>query len=101
MRQINYYLTLHEVVQSVRLTTDTVITLVGHGIVQPSGERPQEWLFEPAMLGTLRRAARLQQDLELDWEAIALALVLIDQIQDLREDNSRLRQQLRLLNRSE
>ena len=67
-------LTLTEVSQCIHLSVETVITIVDHGIVQPRGHQPQEWLFEPDMLGTLRRASRLQRDLELDWEAIALAL---------------------------
>lgn len=90
-------LTLTEVSLCVHLSVETVITIVDHGIVQPRGHQPQEWLFEPDMLGTLRRANRLQRDLELDWEAIALALELIGEVQILREDNRRLRRQLACL----
>ena len=97
MSEINYYLTLEEVTQSVHVTLDTVITIVDHGIVEPRGEQPQEWLFDPHMLGTLRRAARLQRDLELDWDAIALAVSLIEQVQELRRENRCLRQQLGFL----
>ena len=61
------------------------------------GKQPDEWLFEPRMLGTLRRATRLRRDLELDWEAIALAVTLIEQVHALRGDNARLRQQLAFL----
>jgi chaperone modulatory protein CbpM len=90
-------LTLTEVSQCIHLSVETVITIVDHGIVQPRGHQPQEWLFEPDMLGTLRRASRLQRDLELDWEAIALALELIGEMEILREDNQRLRRQLACL----
>ena len=97
MNEPGYYLTLTEISQCIHLSAETVTTLVAHGIVEPRGEQPQEWLFEPDMLGTLRRAIRLQQDLELDWAAIALALSLIDEVQALRDDNRRLRQQLACL----
>lgn len=97
MSETGYYLSLTEVSQCVHLSADTVITIVDHGIVEPRGEQPQEWLFEPDMLGTLRRAIRLQQDLELDWAAIALAVSLIEEVQTLRDDNRRLRQQLACL----
>jgi chaperone modulatory protein CbpM len=97
MSERSYYLTLSEVAQSVRLTTETVITIVDHGIIEPRGKQPDEWLFEPRMLGTLRRATRLRRDLELDWEAIALAVTLIEQVHTLRGDNARLRQQLAFL----
>jgi len=97
MNEPGYYLTLTEISQCIHLSAETVTTIVAHGIVEPRGEQPQEWLFEPDMLGTLRRAIRLQQDLELDWAAIALALSLIDEVHALRDDNRRLRQQLACL----
>lgn len=94
MGELSYYLTLNEVTRSVHLTVDTVVTIVEHGIVEPSGDAPEEWRFEPEMVATLQRASRLRRDLELDWEAIALAVSLIDQVVELRRDNRRLRQQL-------
>lgn len=97
MNEYTNDLTLAEVCQCIHLSVDTVIIIVDHGIVQPRGRQPQEWLFEPDMLGTLRRAIRLQRDLELDWEAIALALELIGEMEHLREDNRRLRRQLACL----
>jgi len=100
MSETSYYLTLEEVSQSVRLSAETVITIVGCGIVEPRGEGPQDWLFGPSMIRALRRASRLQRDLELDWPAVALALDLTEQLQQLREDNLRLQQQLaRLMER--
>ncbi|MDH5172619.1 MAG: chaperone modulatory protein CbpM [Gammaproteobacteria bacterium] len=83
-----------ELTQSVRLSTETVITIVECGIVDPRGEQPQQWLFEPQMVTMVQRACRLQRDLELDWPAVALALELIEDLQQLREENQRLRQQL-------
>jgi chaperone modulatory protein CbpM len=97
MTEYANYLTLTEVSQCVQLSVETVITIVDHGIVEPRGAQPQEWLFAQDMLDTLRRAARLQQDLELDWEAIALALNLIEEVRTLRRENQRLRRQLAYL----
>jgi chaperone modulatory protein CbpM len=45
-------------------------------------------------LATLRRAIRLQQDLELDWEGIAVVLSLMEKLQQVRRENRLLRQQL-------
>ena len=95
MSEQSVYLSLVEVTHSVRLPAETIITIVDHGIVEPRGRLPEEWLFEPHMMSTLRRALRLQRDLELDWAAIALALALMDQLREARADNQRLRQQLR------
>lgn len=97
MSETSYYLTLTEVTESVRLSTQTVITIVEQGIVEPRGGQPTEWRFEPAMLATLQRAVRLQCDLELDWAGVALALELLDELQQLRCDNERLRRQLACL----
>ncbi len=97
MNESTEYLTLVEVSQCVHLATETVVTIVEHGIVEPRGARPQDWRFAPTALGVLRRATRLQRDLELDWPAVALALELIDELELLREDNRRLRQQLACL----
>jgi chaperone modulatory protein CbpM len=97
MSETSYCLTLTELTQSVRLTTDTVITIVDCGIVEPRGEQPQQWLFEPQMVRLIQRACRLQRDLELEWPAVALALDLIEDLQQLREENQRLRRQLSVL----
>jgi len=94
MSETRYYLTLSELSQSVRVSTDTVVTIVECGIVEPRGNRPQQWLFEPQMVGLIQRACRLQHDLELDWPAVALALDLIEDVHKLREENQRLRRQL-------
>ena len=97
MSETSYYLTLGELTQSVRLSTETVITIVECGIVDPRGEQPQQWLFEPQMVQMIQRACRLQRDLELDWPAVALALELIEDLERLREENQRLRRQLAAL----
>lgn len=62
--------------------------------VEPEGRQPDEWRFDPGMLGTLQCATRLQRDLELEWEAIALAVRLVEEAQSLRSENLSLRRQL-------
>ena len=94
MNERSYVLSLTEITQCVRIPVETVIVIVDHGIVEPRGQIPEEWQFEPHMLATLRRAIRLQQDLELDWAGIAVALSLIEQLHQLRGQNRLLRQQL-------
>ena len=97
MSETRSYLTLAEVTECVHLSADTVILIVDHGIIEPRGDTPTEWRFDSAMLHTLRRAHRLQKDLELEWAAVALALSLTEEMQALRAQNRRLRQQLALL----
>lgn len=97
MNESGYSLTLTEVTQCTHVSVETVITIVEQGIVRPRGARPREWRFEPPMVATLQRACRLQRDLELDWAAVALALELLEELEQLRRDNARLRRQLACL----
>jgi chaperone modulatory protein CbpM len=64
-----------------------VIEIVEHGIVEPEGRVPESWKFDPQMVSTTRKALRLHRDLEIDWAGIALALSLIDEVEQLRKKN--------------
>ena len=80
--------------QEANITADWVIEIVEHGIVQPSGRTPEDWLFDDRAPVTLKRAVKLHQELELEWEGVALALELLEEVQHLRRENSMLRQRL-------
>jgi chaperone modulatory protein CbpM len=71
-----------------------VIEIVEHGILEPRGRAPEEWLFDDHALITARRAARLQHELQLEWEGVALALDLLDELNTVRAENQMLRQRL-------
>lgn len=71
-----------------------VIEIVEHGIIEPQGRTPDVWRFADYELSIARRAAKLHQDLEIEWEGVALALELIDEVQQLRTENQRLKHRL-------
>ncbi|WP_397450139.1 chaperone modulator CbpM [Pseudomonas sp. NA-150] len=71
-----------------------VIEIVEHGILQPQGLQPDNWLFDAHALAVARKAAKLQRDLELEWQGVALALELLDEVETLRAENRMLRQRL-------
>lgn len=71
-----------------------LVEIVEHGIVEPRGARPEDWRFDQAALHLLRRAARLHRELALDWAGVAVALDLMDELDQLRGENQRLRQRL-------
>lgn len=71
-----------------------VIEIVEHGIIEPQGHAPDAWRFEDYELLIAKRAAKLHKDLELEWEGVALALDLIEEVQQLRAENQRLKQRL-------
>lgn len=87
-------LTLEECCQLVEVPADSLIEIVEHGIVEPGGGSPDAWRFDDAALGRLRQALRLQRELELDWQAVAVALDLLDEVNRLRAENEHLKRRL-------
>ncbi|MHC2145922.1 chaperone modulator CbpM [Pseudomonas sp. 210_17 TE3656] len=80
--------------QEADLPAAYVIEIVEHGIVEPSGRTPEDWLFDDQAPVLAKRAAKLHHDLHLEWEGVALALELLEEVQQLRNENSMLRQRL-------
>lgn len=97
MMQIDYTVAfnLNDACVAIGSEDSLVYAIVEHGIVQPEGESPQEWLFDLEMICTAKRALRLQRDLHLDWSAIALVVSLVEERDRLRNDNQKLQAQLR------
>jgi len=85
---------IHEICQAAEISSIHVIDIVEHGILDPLGESPEEWVFDVSMLCLIKRASRLHIDLELDWSAVALILELLDDRDRLLNENSHLRQRL-------
>ncbi|RCW62883.1 chaperone modulatory protein CbpM [Marinobacter nauticus] len=87
-------LSLEECCQRVELPADSIIEIVEYGIVEPEGAAPPEWRFSALQLSRLRRASRLQRELELDWQAVALVLDLLSEVEQLKDENHSLRSRL-------
>lgn len=87
-------LTLEECSERVELPTASLIEIVEYGIVEPGGAGPEDWRFDAAALGRLHQARRLQRELELDWQAVAVALDLLDEVNRLRSENDSLKRRL-------
>ena len=71
-----------------------VIEIVEHGIIEPQGHAPHVWRFDDDEIIVAKRAVKLRDDLHIEWEGVALALELIDEVKQLRAENQRLKQQL-------
>ncbi len=87
-------LTLEECCQRVGLPADSIIEIVEYGIVEPAGSAPTQWRFNALELSRLRRANRLRRELELDWQAVALVLDLLGEVEQLKDENNSLRRRL-------
>jgi len=77
-------LTLRDLCRACGVHAEWVIALVDEGILEPSGGDPLHWRFPGASLRRMEVARRLQEDLELNLAGVALALELMDQIEQLR-----------------
>ncbi|AFP31812.1 chaperone modulator CbpM [Marinobacter sp. BSs20148] len=91
--------TLHEVCERGECHAEFVIKLVNYGILSPIEEHhfPLDWQFDVMALTRLQRALRLQQDLKLNLPGLAVSLDLLDEVQQMRREVSRLNQRLRQL----
>ncbi|MBN3964564.1 chaperone modulator CbpM [Pseudomonas gregormendelii] len=88
------HLDLAEFCEATDLSDFYVIEIVEHGILEPQGSVPKDWRFNDYELALAKRAAKLRRDLELGWEGVALALELLEQVQQLRAENRMLKQRL-------
>ncbi len=88
---------LHDTCHALDIPADELIAIVAMGIIEPAGDTPDTWEFDLQMLHTARRAQRLQRDLHLDWEAVALVLDLLHERERLQQENTLLRRQLQRL----
>ncbi len=80
----NVTLTLGELSRSCGVSAEWVIELVDEGVLQPLGRHPSEWRFQGDALRRAQTALRLVQDLRLNLAGAALALELLDEIEELR-----------------
>ena len=94
MSESMIFFTLEQFCHRLPLAQEQIVEIVHLGIVEPSGQSPKQWQFDVDMLAAAKRACRLHRQLELDWQGVAVALQLLQQVEDLREENRRLRAQL-------
>ncbi|MVW89819.1 chaperone modulator CbpM [Pseudomonas sp. PB101] len=87
-------LDMAEFCEAAELSDVYVIEIVEHGILEPQGAQPGDWVFNDYELTLAKRAAKLRRDLDLEWEGVALALDLLEEVQQLRAENRMLKQRL-------
>lgn len=78
-------LTLIEVSMAYGVSTDSIVELVLEGVLDPLGGKPEEWRFDEVLFRHAGIAVRLQRDLGINLPGVALALQLLDELQDLRQ----------------
>ncbi len=61
-----------------------IIELVDIGVLEPQGREPEHWIFDGGNLQRVRKALRLQRDLEINVAGVALILELLEEIETLQ-----------------
>jgi chaperone modulatory protein CbpM len=81
-------LTLTEISHACSVQTGYIIELVDEGLLMPEmpteENEPQHWRFSGEQMRRARTAMRLQSDLGVNLAGVALALQLLDEIENLR-----------------
>jgi len=77
-------LTLAEVSRACAVHAERIVELVEEGVLSPIGPEPHRWRFTGTHMRRARVAVRLQGDLGINLAGAALALQLLDEIEDLR-----------------
>lgn len=75
---------LKELCEICSVSTDYVHELITYEIIRPQGEELSDWTFDLRELTRIKRALRLQHDLEVNLAGIAIVLDLLDEIEELR-----------------
>ena len=86
---------LIELCQTEGITQQIILEVVEHGIAQPlAGEQIDDWVFDTTTAHWLKKAVRLNRDLELDWIAVAMVIDLLQQKELLELENQRFQRQI-------
>ncbi len=78
-------LSLQDFARACRAQDALIQAMVDHAILEPRGQSFEEWQFPTYLLVRSRRALRLHRDLQIDWSGVALALDLLDEIEQLQQ----------------
>lgn len=88
-------ITVRELTERQGISRAVLLELVEYEIARPlEGTGPDEWIFDADSAHWMKRAVRLQRDLEIDWVAVAMLVDLLRERERLRGENRALRQRL-------
>jgi chaperone modulatory protein CbpM len=76
-------LPLHEFTQLSGLLESELQQLVEYGVIAPLDPHAQAWIFSADCLPLAKTAVRLRRDFDLQGQGLAVALTLIERVQEL------------------
>ncbi|MBJ4954662.1 chaperone modulator CbpM [Salmonella enterica subsp. enterica serovar Goldcoast] len=90
MANVTVTFTITEFCLHTGVSAEELNEIVGLGVIEPR----EDETFDDHALTVVQRALRLRQELALDWPGIAVALTLLEENAQLRQENRLLRQRL-------
>lgn len=79
-----YHLTLGDLCRICGISAEQVLALVEEGVIEPAGQEPGRWRFHSISIRRVRCAYRLNRDLGINLAGAALAVELLEEIEQLR-----------------
>ncbi len=77
-------LSLRQLCDACAVHAEYIIELVDEGFIEPSGIEKSHWCFSGITIKRVRKAKRLQRDLGINLAGVALAIELMDELEQLR-----------------
>ena len=88
-------ITVSELCEQEGLSHSRLVEMVQYDIARPvAGTSLEDWVFDATSAHWLKKALRLQRDLDLDWVAVAMLVDLLRERERLDQENRQLRQRL-------
>ena len=83
--------TLHELCRVCGVHAELDIEMAEEGVLDPRGAAPAQWRFTGSAVTRAQKALKLSRDLRVNWPGAALALDLLEEIEQLRLERRRTR----------
>ena len=95
MTNITLYIPLAELCLSAHISQEAIFEVVEYGIVTPvEGDTLSEWIFDIESAHWIKKAIKLNQELQIDWVATAMVIELMKSKQQLEKENTHLKARL-------
>lgn len=80
-----HQLSLQELTELCRVQSSLIIELVEEGALEPMDMYASQWHFSGTAIRRVQIAVRLQRDLDVNMPGIALALELLEELEQFRQ----------------
>jgi len=83
-------LSLAQLCRACELSEQEIVELVEEGVIDPTGSLPSSWRFHAVSLRRIRITRNLKRELGVNTSGAALALDLLEELEELRARLERL-----------